>query len=83
MSLIQIMLPESIKKFIDQQVAEGKYASCNDYILALIHQERAKDIPITVEKEELDQSANLYAEVYEQDRELKELTEIAGADLVE
>ena len=50
MSSIQIMLPESIKQFIDQQVAKGKYASRNDYILALLHQEQAKDIPLTVEK---------------------------------
>ena len=82
MNSIDMALPDSIRKFIDQQVAKGRYSSRNDYILALLYEEQAKDVSV-VKQEDLDQSANLYAEVYEQDQELKELTEVAGADLVE
>jgi len=82
MTSIPIVISESIKKFIDQQFAKGKYSNCNDYILALIHQEQVKDISL-IEKQDLEKSADLYAEVYEQDQDLKELTEIAEADLVE
>lgn len=81
MNSIHITLPDFIKKFIEQQVAKGKYASRNDYILALLYKEQSKDVSV-VEQEDLDQSANLYAEVYEQDQELKELTEVAGTDLI-
>lgn len=77
---VHLTIPDSIRKFIDKKVAQGKYASRNDYILALLYKEQSKDVSVV---EELDQSANLYAEVYEQDQELKELTEIAGTDLVE
>jgi len=83
MSSINLEIPESLRYFIDQQVAKGKYSSRNDYILALIHQEQAKNIPSVVEEEDLDQSAKLYAEVYEEDQDLKELTDFACADLVE
>lgn len=82
MNSIHLTLPDSIRSFIDQQVAKEKYASRNDYILDLLYKEQSKDVSV-VEQEDLDQSANLYAEVYEQDQELKELTEVAGVDLVE
>ncbi|NBD15657.1 MAG: hypothetical protein GVY04_05770 [Cyanobacteria bacterium] len=83
MSSINIKIPEFLRDFIDQQVAQGKYSSRNDYILALIHQEQAKNIPSVGEEEDLYQSAKLYAEVYEEDQDLKELTDFASADFVE
>ncbi len=53
MSSINIKIPEFLRDFIDQQVAQGKYSSRNDYILALIHQEQAKNIPSVGEEEDL------------------------------
>lgn len=42
MNTLNISLPESIKAFIEQQVAKGNYGTVNDYILHLIRQEQAK-----------------------------------------
>ncbi|MCT7959083.1 type II toxin-antitoxin system ParD family antitoxin [Laspinema sp. D1] len=42
MTPINILLPESIQAFIEQQVAQGNYGTVNDYILHLIRQEQAK-----------------------------------------
>ena len=40
---IRISLPDIEKAFVDEQVAEGDYASASDYVAALIHaQAKAK-----------------------------------------
>ncbi|MEP7350979.1 MAG: type II toxin-antitoxin system ParD family antitoxin [Sphingorhabdus sp.] len=36
---IRISLPDIEKAFVDEQVAEGDYASASDYVAALIHAE--------------------------------------------
>jgi antitoxin ParD1/3/4 len=37
-----ILLPESLKGFVEQQVAAGKYPSAEEYIGALVEAERAR-----------------------------------------
>ena len=39
MDVIRILLPEIEKAFVDEQVAEGDFASSSDYVAALIHAE--------------------------------------------
>ena len=40
MSTMTIWLPESLKSFVDSQVAEGGYSSASDYICELIRKDR-------------------------------------------
>ncbi len=39
---INLPLPETIEKFIDEQAASRGYSSSAEYILSLIHQEQAR-----------------------------------------
>lgn len=39
---INLPLPETIEKFIDEQVVSKGYSSSAEYILSLIHQEQAR-----------------------------------------
>lgn len=39
---LNLLLPDSIKKFIDEQVAIGGYTNATEYILHLIRQEQAR-----------------------------------------
>lgn len=36
MQTLNISLPETLKQFVDSQVAEGSYSSASDYVRALI-----------------------------------------------
>ena len=39
---MNISLPETLRDFVDQRVAEGTFASASDYVRALIRDDRAK-----------------------------------------
>ncbi len=40
MSTMNISLPESMKRFVEQQVRDGDYAGASDYVRALIRRDR-------------------------------------------
>lgn len=40
MSTMNISLPDSMKRFVDQQVREGDYAGASDYVRALIRKDQ-------------------------------------------
>jgi antitoxin ParD1/3/4 len=42
MTTLNILLPETIQSFVEQQVAKGGYSNVSEYILYLILQEQAK-----------------------------------------
>ncbi|NER47779.1 MAG: type II toxin-antitoxin system ParD family antitoxin [Symploca sp. SIO1A3] len=42
MTTLNILLPETIQSFVEQQVAQGGYDNVSEYILHLILQEQAK-----------------------------------------
>ena len=39
---MNISLPETLRDFVDERVAEGSFASASDYVRALIRDDRAK-----------------------------------------
>jgi len=45
MSMMNISLPETLKDFVDQQVAEGGYGTSSEYVRELIRkdQDRRRD----------------------------------------
>ncbi|MDZ8035320.1 MAG: hypothetical protein RMY64_09410 [Nostoc sp. DedQUE08] len=44
MTNIQISLPESMKVFVEEQVAKGGYSSANEYLQELIFQDQQRKI---------------------------------------
>ena len=40
MSTMNISLPDSMKRFVDEQVREGDYAGASDYVRALIRKDQ-------------------------------------------
>lgn len=42
MTNLNISLPDSVKDFVDEQVAKGGYSSVNEYLVALIFQEQKR-----------------------------------------
>ncbi|MBE8967627.1 hypothetical protein IQ277_15605 [Nostocales cyanobacterium LEGE 12452] len=42
MTNIQILLPESMKVFVEEQVAKGGYSSANEYLQQLIFQDQQR-----------------------------------------
>lgn len=40
MSTMNISLPDSMKRFVDQQVREGDYAGASDYVRDLVRREQ-------------------------------------------
>ena len=42
MIAITLHLPDTLKAFVDRQVASGRYATPGDYVLALIHQDQER-----------------------------------------
>ncbi|MHC5744424.1 MAG: ribbon-helix-helix domain-containing protein [Nostoc sp.] len=42
MTNIQIFLPESMKVFVEEQVAKGGYSSANEYLQQLIFQDQQR-----------------------------------------
>lgn len=40
MSTMNVSLPDSMKRFVDQQVREGDYAGASDYVRELIRRDR-------------------------------------------
>ncbi|MBD2690433.1 ribbon-helix-helix domain-containing protein [Anabaena catenula] len=50
MTNINISVPESLKKFIDQQIAEGGYNSASEYLQQLIIQEAQRKSKGSFEK---------------------------------
>jgi antitoxin ParD1/3/4 len=42
MSTMNISLPEALKAFVDEQVADGGYATSSEYVRELIRRERDK-----------------------------------------
>ena len=58
MSHITISLPDSLKAYVDEQVAQGGYASVDDYFLALVlldqQRRQAKEAPDSLLIEGLD-----------------------------
>lgn len=50
MTNINITLPESLKSFIDQQIAEGGYNSVSEYLQQLIIQEARRKSKVTLEE---------------------------------
>lgn len=40
MSTMNISLPDSMKRFVDQQVREGDYAGTSDYVRELVRREQ-------------------------------------------
>jgi len=39
---MNISLPETLRDFVDERVAEGDFANASDYVRALIREDRAK-----------------------------------------
>jgi len=39
---MNISLPETLREFVDERVAEGSFASASDYVRALIRDDRVK-----------------------------------------
>ncbi|MEY3402957.1 MAG: hypothetical protein RLZZ86_2573 [Cyanobacteriota bacterium] len=50
MTNINISVPESLKSFIDQQIAEGGYSSVSEYLQQLIIQEARRKSKVTLEE---------------------------------
>ncbi|HLW66666.1 MAG TPA: type II toxin-antitoxin system ParD family antitoxin [Gemmataceae bacterium] len=50
----QITLPDSLKEFVEGQLAAGAYSSASDYILALLHEAQKKQAWEKVESLVLD-----------------------------
>jgi antitoxin ParD1/3/4 len=46
---MNISLPETLRDFVDQRVAEGAFASASDYVRALIRDDRAKRAKASLE----------------------------------
>jgi antitoxin ParD1/3/4 len=42
MSSINVSLPESMKVFVEEQVAKGGYSSASEYVQQLIHQDQKR-----------------------------------------
>lgn len=43
MSTMNISLPETLKAFVDQQVADGGYSTSSEYVRELIRRERDRE----------------------------------------
>ena len=46
---MNISLPEALRQFVDERVAEGSFANASDYVRALIRDDRAKRAQATLE----------------------------------
>jgi antitoxin ParD1/3/4 len=48
-TIMNISLPEALRDFIDERIAEGSYANVSDYVRALIREDRAKHAKAQIE----------------------------------
>jgi antitoxin ParD1/3/4 len=46
---MNISLPETLRDFVDERVAEGSFANASDYVRALIRDDRAKRTQASLE----------------------------------
>lgn len=49
MTTMNVSIPEALRAYIDERVAEGGYANVSDYIRALIRDDRAKQAKASLE----------------------------------
>ena len=46
---MNVSLPEALREFVEERVAEGSFANASDYVRALIRDDRAKRAQATLE----------------------------------
>lgn len=60
---MNVSLPEALRDYINERVAEGGYANVSDYVRALIREDRAKQAKARIEAKLLEGLASGPAEV--------------------
>jgi antitoxin ParD1/3/4 len=49
MTTMNVSIPDALREYVDERVAEGGYANVSDYIRALIREDRARQTKATLE----------------------------------